>query len=351
MIKIFKELFPVHFILLIIISAGCGSASSEPAGPTMNPAPANLVKTSGVNLHTRNEILELPGNLEAENIANVLSTTEGKLTSMTVREGDKVENGQILAMLSPLLREDIINAARISLQAREQAVEADPGNENLNKKLDQARSDYQFSLNQYREIPVIAPISGLISGRWADLGDMVPARFKMFEIQSNDNLIVNVPVSELDIRKLNIGQTVGIYSDACPDRNYRGRIQRIHPRVDRQTRNATVEILLQNPCPQLRSGMFVRASFTVRTINDDVAVPVPAILERGSQRTVFIIEEGQAREVIIETGYETNGLAEVISGLNEDDQLVVEGQEQLQTGMRVRIMQDRTDDTAEGGML
>lgn len=86
--------------------------------------------------------------------------------------------------------------------------------------------------------------------------------------------------------------------------------------------------------------MFVRASFVVRTINDAVVVPVSAILERGQQRTVFIIDDVQAREVVIETGLETNGLTEVISGVSEGDRIVTEGQEQLRTGMRVRILED-----------
>ncbi len=340
MVKMLRLTVTVVLAVSMFTAGGCGGRGTEAPAQGENPPPAALVRVKPVELHTMNEFLDLPGNIEAENIANVLSTTEGKLTSLTVREGDKVENGQVVAMLSPLLREDIITAARLALQAKEQAVTESPDNGALRNELEQAKSDYQFAINQYREIPVTAPISGLISGRWADIGDMVPARFKMFEIQSNDNLIVKVPVSELDIRKLSVGQSVRIHSDACPDRDYFARIQRIHPRVDPQTRNATVEILLQDPCPQLRSGMFVRASFVVRTINDAVVVPVSAILERGQQRTVFIIDDVQAREVVIETGLETNGLTEVISGVSEGDRIVTEGQEQLRTGMRVRILED-----------
>ncbi len=354
MLKILNQLLPVTCAatctVIILLLNACGSNVQEPVTRPGNPSPATLVRAMTVGIHKMNEVLELPGNLEAESIANVLSTTEGKLTTMSVREGDRVESGQIVAMLSPLLREDIINAARITLQTRERALNEDPGDGSLKIQLEQARSDYQFALNQYREIPVIAPVSGLISGRWADTGDMIPARFKMLEIQSGDNLVANVPVSELDIRKLRAGQTVRIDSDACPDRTFQGRIQRIHPRVDRQTRNATVEILLQNPCPQLRAGMFVRASFVIQTTDNALSVPVAAIMERGRQRSVFIIEEGQAREVIIETGIESNGLAEVVSGLKLGDQLVIEGQEQLRTGMRVRVPEETSGPTG-GGML
>ncbi len=336
---------------VIILLYGCGS-SEQPNQTQQGQAqarPATLVKTQQVQLHDLNEILELPGTLEPENIANVLSTTEGKITRMDVRQGDKITEGQVLAMLSPLLREDIINAARLNLLAKETAAEQNPENNVLIHELVQARSDYEFALRQYREIPVIAPVNGIVSDRWVDMGDMVPARHKMFEIQSNKQLLVKVPVSELDIRKLQIGQNARISSDACPEQTFRGSIQRIYPQVDRQSRNATVEVLLPNPCPQLRSGMFVRTAFTTSTRKDAVAIPVTALLERGNRRLVFVVEDNKALEVLVETGMETDGLVEIISGLQAGQQLVVEGQEQLQTGRQVRIQQERTAEKQEGG--
>ncbi|TVQ14738.1 MAG: HlyD family efflux transporter periplasmic adaptor subunit, partial [Bacteroidetes bacterium] len=202
---------------VVIFLYGCGSSEQPNQTQQGQPQtrPATLVKTQPVQLHDLNEVLELPGTLEPENIANVLSTTEGKITRMDVRQGDKVKEGQVLAMLSPLLREDIINAARLNLLEKEAAAEKNPDDKTLNQDLLQARSDYEFALRQYREIPVIAPVNGIVSDRWVDMGDMVAARHKMFEIHSNKQLLVKVPVSELDIRKLQIGQNARISSDAC----------------------------------------------------------------------------------------------------------------------------------------
>ena len=335
----------------LLLLTGCGSSEQQkqqtPAQPQARPA--TLVKTQPVQLHNLEEILELPGTLEPENIANVLSATEGKITQMNLRQGDKVSEGQVLAMLSPLLREDIINASRLNLLEKEQALEAQPDNASLRRELEQARSDYEFAIKQYREIPVIAPVNGIISDRWVDMGDMVPARHKMFEIQSNSQLLVKVPVSELDIRKLQLGQNVKITSDACPEQIFSGSIQRIYPQVDRQSRNATVEVLLPRPCAQLRPGMFVRNSFTTRSVKDAVAIPVSAILERGEQRIVFVVEDQKAVETTVETGLQTDGLIEIVSGLEAGQQLVVEGQEQLQTGRSVRVQQPRESAQEAGG--
>ena len=338
-------------LCILLFTSGCSRSDQEgQQQAAQRPArPALLVKTEDVRLHDLTEVLELPGTIEPENIANVLSTSEGKITQMNAREGDKVEEGQLLAMLSPLLREDIINAARLNMQAKEQAVAQNPDDAMRALDLQQARSDYEFALNQYRQIPVIAPVSGIISDRWVDMGDMVAARHKLFEIQSNTQLLVIVPVSELDIRKLSIGQPVKISCDACPAQLFRGNIQRIYPRVDRQSRSATVEVLLPAPCPQLRAGMFVRASFVTRFVQDAVAVPVTALIQRGQQQLVYIVNDDKAEELPVQTGLESNGMMEIVSGLEAGHQLVVEGHEQLQSGRQVRILQSTTETANEGG--
>ncbi len=347
-----KNISLLTFIAAFLIT-GCGSSEKEKQqSPSQAQArQATLVKTQEVQLHNLDNILELPGTLEPDNIANVLSTTEGKITHMDARQGDKVSEGQLLAMLSPLLREDIINAARLNLIEKEQAYKQRSDNDSLRREMEQARSDYEFALKQYREIPVIAPVSGIISDRWVDMGDMIPARHKMFEIHSNTQLLVKVPVSELDIRLISVGQQATITSDACPEQVFRGIVQRIYPQVDRQSRNAMVEVLLPNPCPQLRSGMFVRTSFTTRSIKNAVAIPVSSVMERGQQHIVFIIEDQKAREVAVETGLQTDGLIEIVSGLEAGQILVVEGQEQLQTGRQVRTQQPRESSEKAGGNI
>jgi membrane fusion protein, multidrug efflux system len=348
-----RKLSIITYGCIFVAVHGCGPSSPE-SGQGQGPAPAQtrpgvLVHTQEVNLRTMHEVLEFPGTLEPENMANVLSTMEGKITQMELRQGDKVTEGQVLAMLSPLLREDIINSARLNMQHQEQAFDLDPGNESIRILLEQARSDYAFAISQYREIPVIAPVSGVISDRWVDLGDMVAARHKMFEIQSNHRFLVNVPVSELDIRKLTLGQEVRIFSDACPGRNFYGSIQRIYPQVDRLSRNATVEVLFPSPCPELRSGMYVRTAFTTRTVRDAIAIPVQALVIRGNDRFAFVVEEGQAKEISVETGLQADGLVEIVSGLQAGQQLVIEGQEQLRPGVPVRVQQTSTADQNSGG--
>jgi len=323
-------------VALVAAVAGCGS-KSQTQPEASKGAQVKLVKVQQVVLRTMVERLELPGTIRAENVANVLASSEGKITQLLAREGDRVEEGEVLAMVSPLVREDIVNSARLLVQSKREALQKNPSDPLLRKELEQAETDYQFALGQYKEVPVTAPISGLVSQRWVDLGDMVVARAKLFEIQSSNRLRVDVPVSELDVRQLRVGQQANIRADACPARTFSGRIQRIHPQVDSATRTALVEVSLQGACPTLRPGMFVRVTFAVRTLENVPAIPSVALLERPGHMSVFVVGGETAKEVTVEPGLEVDGWVEIRSGLEVGDRVVVEGQDQLKNGAPVKV--------------
>lgn len=340
----------IVFILLISmwLNYSCGSKQENPA--EAKKADAKLVKVQPVQTKKLVEKLQLPGTLRAENVANILATAEGKISRLLVREGDQVQANTVVAMISSLVREDIINSARLLVQAKQEALKKDPGKLDLKKELEQAQQDYQFALQQYKEIPVTSPIAGVVSQRWVDLGDMLPAKARLFEIQSRGKLLADVPVSELDIRKLKLDQIAEVYADACPEKQFKGVIQRIYPQVEAKTRNGMVEIRIADPCPNLKSGMFVRVTFFTRTINNTIAIPIPAVIERPQKKVCFVVDEGKAKEVVIKTGLETEGWVEILEGLAPGDKLIVEGQEQLKTGNPVKVqgVEKKADQSAGG---
>jgi len=331
--KMMKSLIPVIIVLTFI---SCNSKESTPAKINKSGS-AKLVKAQPVEVRTLVDRLELPGTIRAENVANILSTAEGKIVKLLVREGDAVRKDQVVVLISPLIREDIINSARLMVEARQEALSKNPADPKLQKELQQAKQDYQFALQQYREIPVTSPINGVVSKRWIDIGDMMPAKQKLFEIQSSHRLRVDVSVSELDIRKLHLKQDVRILADAFPDKVFAGRITRIHPQIDTKTRNGLVEVQLLNPCPNLQSGMFVRTAFVVRVLKDVLAIPVQAVIDRPKARTCFVVNGNKAKEVALQTGLVDGEWVEIRSGLSVGDKVVVEGQQQLKTGTPVKI--------------
>ncbi|HNR69307.1 MAG TPA: efflux RND transporter periplasmic adaptor subunit [bacterium] len=328
----------ILFVLLMASTGlyqGCDSNQANPS--ESKKATEKLVRTLPVRTRQLTETLQLPGTLRAASVANILSTAEGGISQLLVREGDRVSHNQVVAMLSSLVREDIINSARLLMQAKKEELEKDPDNLQLQQEMQEAQADYLFAQQQYKEIPITSPITGVVSQRWVDLGDMIPAKTKLFEIQSSDKLLADVPVSELDIRSLKLGQTAEIYADACPEKRFKGVIQRIYPQVEAKTRNGMVEIRIADPCIYLKSGMFVRVTFVTQTIENALAIPVSAVIDRPQAKVCFVVQDGKAKEVLLKTGIEAEGWLQIHEGLALGDELVVEGQEQLKTGNPVKI--------------
>ncbi|OPX31238.1 hypothetical protein B1H10_09075 [candidate division KSB1 bacterium 4484_188] len=117
-----KEMFLIANECLII---SCNSKESTPAKINKSGS-AKLVKAQPVEVRTLVDRLELPGTIRAENVANILSTAEGKIAKLLVREGDAVRKDQVVVLISPLIREDIINSARLMVEARQEALSKNP---------------------------------------------------------------------------------------------------------------------------------------------------------------------------------------------------------------------------------
>jgi len=339
----------VFAFALALVIQDCSSAEKPAGAHKAKAQPAKLVKVMALQQRTLLEKLELPGTLQAENTANILSTAEGKISQLMVREGDRVKKDQVVARISSLLREDIINSARLLVQSKQEALQKNPGNAALKQELKQAEDDFRFAQKQYKEIAVTAPMSGVISNRWVDTGDMISAKSRLFEIQSDNKLVIHIPVSEIDLRKLSRGQSAKILADACPKKVFEGRISRIYPQIDAGTRNGMVELALLNPCKNLKEGMFVRATFIIRTLTNVDAIPQTAIIDRPQQKTCFVVVDGKAQEKVVQTGLEENGWVQILTGLNKSDRVVIEGQQQLKTGVKVKIQGAKKAQKPEGG--
>lgn len=337
----------IYYITLVIIFTmlltGCGSNENPKAEETKKDPP-KLVKVTEAKLKTLEQILEITGTTEPENTANIISTVEGKITKLNVREGDFVKEGQIVARISPMLREDVVTAARIKVETLEEELINNPDDKELTEKLNEAKENYEFALEQYKEISIVSPANGIVSKRFVDLGDMISARAQILEVTSSNRFKINLTVAEADLGKLKIGQKADLSLDACPDKKFTGTITRIYPEIDPLTRNGIVEVRLDNPCPNTKSGMFVRASFITKVYKDVLSVPAQSIITKMDKKNVFIVDESmKAKSVGVETGFETKEDVQIIIGLNAGDKVVIDGQQTLKNGNEVKVQPDKKE--------
>jgi RND family efflux transporter MFP subunit len=158
---------------------------------------------------------------------------------------------------------------------------------------------------------------------------------------SSMEMVVNVP--ERDINKLRVGNEARVLVDAVPGEELTGRVVRISPLLDPQTRTAPVEIDVPNPSRNLKAEMFTRVDLNLMTERETLLVPRDALVYRGNRAGVFVVESDVVRFQPIETGLAEEDRIEVRTGLVEGTTVVTRGANLLKNGDIVQIMHPEGD--------
>jgi multidrug efflux pump subunit AcrA (membrane-fusion protein) len=184
-----------------------------------------------------------------------------------------------------------------------------------------------------------SPVSGVITQRYAEVGQWLPLGGKVADVIVVHPVLVRVPVPEKDMTRLQIGDTATVILDALPERPFTGRVRHIIPQADLASRTFPVKIEVTNTAETtLKAGMFARVTLRLGTAQPTLFVPKDAVLRRGTEQIVFVVQEGKARLVTIKTGRAQAGTMEVVEGhLHAGDTVVVTGNETLQDQTSVAI--------------
>jgi RND family efflux transporter MFP subunit len=160
-----------------------------------------------------------------------------------------------------------------------------------------------------------------------------------------------VYVTEKDYARMAPGQRVDLETDAHPGERFSGRIERIAPVFRKSSRQARIEMSVDNPRHQLKPGMFIRATVVLAEVSEATIVPQQALTVRDDRTGVFIVgEEGRSvawREVAVGI---REGERVQVAGQGVSGRVVVLGQQMVDDGSPVTIPGDRGDNPAEGGV-
>ncbi|MGD9330468.1 MAG: efflux RND transporter periplasmic adaptor subunit [Desulfobacterales bacterium] len=181
----------------------------------------------------------------------------------------------------------------------------------------------------------------VVAERYVDEGQTVAANTPLLMIVDLDPILGIVFVTERDYASLKPGQAVTLTTDAYPGEAFRGRIDRIAPVFRKTTRQARIEMTVDNPQHRLKPGMFIQATIELARVAEAIIVPEQALTERSDQTGVFIVsEDGQSvvwREVAV--GIREDGRVQV-EGQGLTGRVVVIGQQLVNDGSPITIPVD-----------
>ncbi len=322
---------------------------------------ASDVLTAGVIELTRT--LEISGGLKATQSAFLKAKVAAEVTSLTVREGDRVTRGQILGQLdSTELDWRLRQAEQTAASAKAQAAIATRALENnralvaqgfisptgletsvsndaaAQGTLEAALAAVELARKARADATLVAPISGLVSQRLVQPGERVAIDARLIEIVDLSQLELEAAVATEDIGALSLGKPALLSIDGV-DARITAKVARINPSAQAGSRSIMVYLAVQGQ-PQLRQGMFATGKIELAR-KATTAVPLSAVRTDGAKPHVLLLqgEQVRAREVSLGLRGEVNGQAwvEVASGVAPGERILAGSVGSIRDGTAVRF--------------
>ena len=349
-----------------------------------------IVPAAAVVLAPRETAVTLPGTMQPITEAPVLARADGYIRRRLADIGDRVASGQVLAEIeAPELDQAVKQAAATLDQARaalEQAnanlVQGQANRElarvsavrygNLEKRgvvsrqeNDTYQAQYQASeaavealhkavaaaqnnvfaaeanLNRFKEVSsyltVRAPFAGVVTLRNVDQGTLVTAGSTLlFRVAQTSVLRTYINVPQTNASQIRTGQTAELSLNERPGRNFNGRIARFSEALDPATRTMLVEVHIPNPQGDLLPGMYANVTLRAARENPPLLIPSEALVARAQGTLAAVVDKsGRVHFTPIQVGRDNGTELEVLSGLEEGMQVIVNPNDKVREGVAV----------------
>jgi cobalt-zinc-cadmium efflux system membrane fusion protein len=341
--------------MIATLVCGCskkGGDDEDAAKKDTSPTQVTLTKVVRADV---SRMLQLSGSVAAvpNRDVKVSAQVPGRVTDLTVAEGDRVSAGQLIAKLDDHSFRDQVSQAEAGVGTAQASVEN--ANQNLKRnedlvqrgiaarkdledaqkeaitsasELKQAQAALSTARLQLSRTEIHSPMSGTVVKRFISGGEQVDgtAAAPIVEIANLGEVELNANVPASDISRMKEGQSIQMTSAAMPGKTYTGKIVGVSFSVDPASNAGLVRIRIPNGSGDLRLGMFLGAQVPVETHTRALTIPPGAIYrgEDGNPR-VFVVQGDTANVSEIKLGIETPNRAEVLNGVNEGDTIILAG--------------------------
>ncbi len=300
--------------------------------------------------------------LAAEKEAEVLARVAGVVDALFCEEGDIVRKGDELLRIDNdeyRYRLQQAEADRANLESRyervqkmiEQKLVSAEEFEGVKSDLESARAAEGLARLSLSYTRVVAPFTGRVVTRHIDVGQNINPGTALFVLSDFNPLLARIHVPAREFNKLNVEQPVDLMLESSGAR-LAGRIKLISPVIDPSTGTIKVTVEITDYPAGTRPGDFAKVSIVTERRLGSTLVPKIAIVTDRGERVVYVAAaDSTAERRVVEVGFEDDENAEIISGVNEGQSVVVRGQRSLKHGQSIKILNDEgivTDDTGEG---
>ena len=334
-----KYIKTLSLAALAVLAVAC--KSDDKAGTAQQAKPQ--VKIAKVTSKDIPQAETYTATVESDVKNDIAPNTPYRIEKIYVDVGDNVRQGQVLVQL------DASNLQQLKLQVENQKIEFNRTSQLYQvggaskAEYDNAKLQLDVLSTQLKQLmqntQLTAPISGVVTARNYDSGDMYSQGQPVLTIEQINPVKVMVNISEVYYKKVFKGMPVDIELDAYEGETFYGKVTIVYPTVDQSTHTFPVEVTINNSSQKVRPGMFARATVNFGDKNH-VLVPDEALVKQigAGDRYVYIYKNGKVSYNKVELGKHIGTKYEILSGVNPGDDVVIAGQSRLANGKEVEVV-------------
>ncbi len=324
-----------------------------------------LIRFTKVRSHLIKPSVQLPGTVESRLVSTVAGEISGLVESFLAREGQVVKQGQVLAQLRRTSLELRLRAAvaqlkedearqKLAERTLERARELSEGGIYSQQQLDEAlfefnawqgrierlRAEIEQFKHDLEQTTIRAPYDGVVVRENTQIGEWLEAGGTVVELLSLEQLEVSLDLPERYFDALRMKAPVRISFESLPGVEFDGQVQSIIPRADPQARTFPIKLSLSNPQGRIAVGMLARVILPIGDPYISTLVPKDAVITQGKQQFVYLLsEDDSVRRTAVRTGVGVGQWVQVEGPLQGGEKVVIQGNERLQDGQKVRAEQ------------
>ena len=335
-----KKRFQLIALLAVALLGACSGGKDKVAVEQVDEKPR--VKLADVKARPVEQIHEYTATVEAEVKNNIAPSSPVRIDRILVEVGDRVSKGQKLVSM------DEANLKQTKFQLDNQEIEFKRMDELYKvggaskSEWDAAKMALDIKETAYRNLlentALLSPINGVVTARNYDSGDMYSGGNPIYTVEEIRPVKLMVNVSESLFTKVKKGHEVDIRLDVYGDEVFKGKVNLVYPTIDPATRTFPVEIKIANSDERVRPGMFARVTMSFGHMDHVVAPDRSIVKQSGAgDRYIYVCKDGKVSYQKVELGRRMGDKYEIISGVEDGDQVVITGQGRLTNGMEVEI--------------
>lgn len=329
----------VPFLFLVLLLSCSGEKKQEEVAA----APEKVkVKVESVSSQLVDQLGEFTATVEANITNKIAPQSPFRIAKLFAEVGDHVKQGQLLVQM------DETNLKQAKVQLDNQEIEFKRIDELYKvggasrSAWDAQKTSYEVAKETYKNLQentqLLSPVTGIITARNYDTGDMYNAAEPIYVVEQIHPVKLVVHVSESLFTKVKKGNEVEVRLDVYGDQVFKGVVSLVYPTIDPATRTFPVEIKITNNDEKVRPGMFARVTMNFG-MQEHVVAPDRAIVKQSGagDRYIYVYKDGKVSYQKVELGRRMGDRYEVISGVEDGDQVVITGQSRLTNGMEVQV--------------